>query len=83
VIAWLLSNLAGIGATLAAILAVVGGAYLKGRSAGKAVERQKQEKDANDFLAETAEAHAGIDALSDDDLNRRLRYPSGKLPSGR
>lgn len=70
-------------------LALLGGgllaafaAYLKGRSNGKAAERKKQERDVNEYLAETAEAHTSIDALPVSELDRQLRYPDGKLPSG-
>lgn len=74
--AW--TKVAGLGAIILAVLGAVGAIFLKGKSEGRAIERQKQEKADDDFLAAKRVRDAGIDQLSDDELDRRLRIPEGK-----
>lgn len=74
-ITWLLSNLAGLATALATLLVAAGGIYLKGRSSGKATERQKQEEANADFQANRVKRDAAIDGLSDADLDSRLHDP--------
>lgn len=61
----------------AGVLALFG-VYTKGRLAGEARQRAKQEKDNAAFLENKRRRDAGLDELSDDELDKLLRDKRGK-----
>ncbi len=70
---WLLGQVGNWLAVLGGGLAVLIAAYLRGRSAGKAVERQKQEKADADFIERDRRSDAAHDGMSRAELELLLR----------
>ena len=68
--AWLIGALAA--------LAGVIGAWLKGRSQGRADARAKQDREDNDAYRRMNDAGNDVDGASDADVDRRLHDHAGK-----
>lgn len=68
--AWLRVKLWAIGIT--AVLAFIGGVYLKGKAAGKQTIREKNRKDLEKNVKEYKKMGDDLDSLSDDELRKRL-----------
>jgi hypothetical protein len=67
------SRFAGYIAALGALLAVLAGAFLKGRSDGKAVMREEQERHRREAIANKRKLDDEVDNLAPADLDQRFQ----------
>lgn len=67
------SRFAGYIAALGALLALIVGAFLKGRSDGKAIMAEERERHRLEAIAAKRKSDAEIDDLAPADLDSRLR----------
>ncbi|CAM5769742.1 hypothetical protein [Bosea minatitlanensis] len=67
------TRFAGYIAALGALLALIVGAFLKGRSEGKAIMAEEQERHRREALAAKRKIDSEIDDLAPADLDSRFR----------
>lgn len=72
-LAALWSRFAGYIAALGALFAIIIGAFLKGRSDGKAIMAEERERHRREALEAKRKIDSEIDDLSSGDLDKRLR----------
>lgn len=66
------SRFAGYIAALGALLALIVGAFLKGRSDGKAIMAEERERHRREAIAAKRKIDSEIDDLSEGELDKRL-----------
>lgn len=66
------SRFAGYVAALGALLAILVGAFLKGRADGKAIIAEEQERHRREALAAKRKLDSEIDSLGHADLDQRM-----------